>query len=118
MSQQDKPVVRLELPLTPGEVEPADLRGYRGLRFEARGEAGYAVVLRALNGRDHGGWERPFEAGGRWREIRMPFESLRYSNSVNTVAWSGADVTAVEFEIRGGKGEEAWLEIDNVEFFK
>jgi hypothetical protein len=99
-------------------VEPADLRGYRGLRFEARGEGGYTVVLRAMNGRDYGGWEAQFEAGGAWRDIRVPFASLRYTNSANEVTWSGADVTAVEIVIRRGKGEEAWLEIDNVEFFK
>ena len=118
MSRQEEPLVRLELPLTPGEVQPADLRAYQGLRFEARGEGGYAVVLRALNGRDYGGWQAPFEAGGEWREIRVPFESLRYSNAANTVAWSGADITAVEFEIRREKGDEAWLELDNVGFFK
>jgi hypothetical protein len=118
MSEKAEPVARLELPLTPGEVEPADLRAYGGLRFEARGQGGYSVLLRALNGRDYGGWEAPFEAGAQWRAVRVPFGSLRYTNAASAVTWSGTDVTTVEFAIRGAKGAEAWLEIDNVEFFK
>ena len=50
--------------------------------------------------------------------IAIEFASLSQQNSGTTVEWTGKDLTKLMFEIHRPSGEGAWLELDNIEWFK
>jgi hypothetical protein len=45
MAAKEHPYARLEIPLTPGEVELADVSRYHGVSFEARGEGAFRLLV-------------------------------------------------------------------------
>lgn len=93
------------LPLTPGQVAPADLSDYRSLRFDVRGDGEYELQIAQRRVRDGRYTPRPFTAEAKWRTVEMPIGRI-------------TDATALYFRIARGPGEEAWLELDNIELRK
>lgn len=100
LSDSARPYARINLPLTKGAVEPMDARAFTGVEFEARGRGAYS--LRAQTTRT------PFEAGPKWSTIRIPFDPQL----------DLARLTLLTFEIARPGGQRAWLELDNVRFYK
>jgi hypothetical protein len=105
MSGKDRPAAVMVLPLSKGAVAPVDASGFAGVEFEARGEGGYALVLRARDGQSRS----PFEATPKWERVRLPFSAFK--------APKPGQLTAIEFEIARPAGAKAFLEIDNVRFY-
>jgi hypothetical protein len=113
MAAKVRPYVRLDIPLTPGEVELADVSRYHGVSFEARGEGTFRLLVDSYGVRTGDPFASPFAASAGWRKIRVPFTSLR-RRAAGAAPWNPRDVRALVFEIAGPAGSGAWLEIDNV----
>ena len=118
MSDARRPFVSADLPLLPGAVEPADARGYRGIEFEARGEGEYRFIVATRHIRDYDYYESRFEADAAWKRVRIDFEQLRQPKAQRPVPWKGDDLTKLLFELRRDPGQAAWLELDNLRFYK
>jgi len=113
MAAKEHPYVRLEIPLTPGEVELADVSRYHGVSFEARGEGAFRLLVNSYGVRTGDPFASPFAAATAWRKIKIPFASLR-RRAGSAAVWNPRDLRALVFEIAGPAGSGAWLEIDNV----
>jgi hypothetical protein len=117
MSEKDRPAASMVLPLAPGAVEPVDARGFRGVEFEARGSGAYHLRAITRAARDRNAFAAEFNAAPAWRKTRIPFANLKQRPGGKAV-WSGADLLALEFDFDRKAGEKAWLEIDNLRFYK
>jgi imidazolonepropionase-like amidohydrolase len=113
MAAKERPYVRLEIPLTPGAVELADVSRYHGVSFEARGEGGFRLLVNSYGVRAGDPFASPFAASAAWRKIKIPFASLR-RRADGAAPWNPRDLRALVFEVAGPAGSGAWLEIDNV----
>jgi imidazolonepropionase-like amidohydrolase len=111
---KDDPYVRLELPLTAGEVELADVSQYSGVMFEARGEGKTRLVMYNYGTRLRDPFAAQFEISGEWRTVKVPFSMLEREEKG---LWSPKDVRAVMFELSGDAETSAWMELDNVRFY-
>lgn len=116
MAVKDDARAGVILPLTRGSVQPADVRAFKGVRLDVRGDGGdYDLMVNTLNGR----WARSFKAGPAWTTVEIPFAELKRAagRGSATTPWNGADV--VEVEVAGGRepGKKLWLEVDNVRFY-
>lgn len=116
MSVKDDPNAGVIIPLSRGSVEPVDVRAYKGVKFDVRGDGGaYQLGVNTLNGR----WESEVGSGPEWRTVEVPFSSLKRvsGRGAGTGPWSGDDV--LEVTIDGGRAaaQKMWLEIDNVTFY-
>ena len=109
MSQEKDTWGAVVLPLTPGQINPADLSDYQGVQFEARGEGGYTLEIDTKRSRAYDYPSAPFEAHAAWKQIRIPFAELGSE--------SPADATALLFRVRRQAGEQAWLELDNIRLY-
>jgi hypothetical protein len=112
MTEKDRPYASMVLPLSKGAVEPVDARAFAGVEFEARGEGAYSLAIHTRS-RGRAYFRARFEARPAWGKIRIPFTALEHAE-----AWGGGDLTALAFMIERPAGEQAWLEIDNVRFFR
>lgn len=115
MSEKDRPFARVNLPLTPGAVVPADARGYSGIAFDARGDGEYRVMVASRPQRSGAAPTAVFRAGAEWQQVRIPWKDLGRNP---TSTWSAAELTDVSFEIARAAGQKAWLELDNVRLVK
>jgi imidazolonepropionase-like amidohydrolase len=106
MSDKDRPLAAMVLPLSRGAVLPVDVSPWQGVEFEARGDGAYRLMLRWRGGEA----EAPFEAGAEWKRVRVPFGSLRGADLKETIA--------LEFVISRPAGGKAFLEIDNVRLYR
>ena len=123
MSSKDEAFVSADLPLRPGAIEPVDVSGYRGVRFDTRGDGEYRFRIATRGVRDYNYHSAIFEAGAEWSRVAIDFSSLSQQGvsqqSTGIPArWAGDDATKLMFEIHGPSGEGAWLELDNIELFK
>jgi hypothetical protein len=116
MAAKEHPYARLEIPLTPGEVELADVSRYHGVSFEARGEGAFRLLVSSYGVRAGDSLASPFAAATAWRKIKIPFASLK-RRAGGAAPGSLRDWRALVFEIAGPAGSGAWLEIDNVGFY-
>jgi len=116
MAAKEHPYVRLEIPLTPGAVELADVSRYHGVSFEARGEGVFRLLANSYGARAGDPLASAFPAATAWRKIRIPFTSLR-RRAGGAAPENLHDWRALVFEIAGPAGSGAWLEIDNVGFY-
>lgn len=119
MSSAERPFARATVPLTRGAVEPADARGWRGVRFDARGDGGsYRLLIPTRGARDGADFQATFEARPKWQTIRIDFASLKQEETKTPAAWTGADLLLLSFEVARPPGALGWLELDNVRFYK
>jgi hypothetical protein len=116
MAARDHPFVRMEFPLTPGAVELADLTGYTGIAFDARGEGAYRLIMNSYGVRTSDPYLTPFSATAEWQTIRVLFASLR-RRAADAGPWTRSDARSVIFELSAAAEKGAWLELDNVKFY-
>ncbi|MGQ9919486.1 MAG: amidohydrolase family protein [Bryobacteraceae bacterium] len=106
MSDKDRPLAAMVLPLSKGAVLPVDLGAWQGVEFEARGDGGYQLWLRWRGGEA----QAPFEAGPAWRRVRVPFASFVKADLKQAIS--------LEFVISRPAGQKAFLELDNVRLYR
>ncbi|EJL36065.1 amidohydrolase, imidazolonepropionase [Caulobacter sp. AP07] len=117
MAMKARPTAGVIIPLTRGSIQPVDARAFKGVRFEVRGDGDYALGVTTTGGR----WSAPFSAGAAWQTVEVPFSALKglsyRGEKDDKAAWTGADLTEVEF--MGGRqgGAKLWMEVDNVTFY-
>lgn len=118
MSQKDLPYARVNIPLSRGAIEPVDARAFRGIRFETRGEGEYHLLVptRGVPGTNF--YQAPFTGSAAWKTVRIPFSALKQATGKSVAPWTGSDLLMVGFEMARRAGEMAWLQIDNVQFYK
>lgn len=105
MSDKDRPLAAMVLPLSKGAVLPVDLSPWRGVEFEARGGGAYQLLLRWRGGEA----AVPFEAGPRWTRLRLPLTAFTAADLKETIS--------LEFVISRPAGQKAFLELDNVRLY-
>ncbi len=106
MSDKERPLAAMTLPLSKGAVLPVDVSAWRGIEFEARGDGMYQLLLRWRGGEA----QAPFEAGPEWRRVRIPFSSFGQPDLKETIA--------LEFVISRPAGQKAFLALDNVRLYR
>jgi hypothetical protein len=115
MAAKDAPFVRVELPLTPGAIELADLSQYAGVTFEVRGEGQGKLLVSSYHLRNSDSYSAPFAAGAEWQSVKIPFAELRKREG--TERWDAKDARSLLFELSAPPSSAAWLELDNVRFY-
>ena len=120
MSVQARPFVRLNVPLSRGAIEPVDVRAFRGVRFDVRGEGDYRLVIPTREVRSTQAYfQAPFTANAKWETVSIEFSALKSGTQNNSqLVWTGADALLLSFEIARPAGATGWLELDNIRFFK
>ncbi|MCJ2185743.1 CIA30 family protein [Novosphingobium sp. 2638] len=103
------------VPLTRGSVTPVDLRGYKGLRFDIRGEGEYLVRLNGVAG----SWEARVTAKPGWTTVELPFTALSpvARRGKEGAAYTGDGLTQVEIGGSRAAGQRLWLQADNIRFY-
>lgn len=117
MAEKNHPFVRLNIPLSPGAIEPVDVRSYKGIRFAARGEGTYQLIVPTRSVRDYGFYRMRFSAAATWKTVTVPFTQLQQEDARTPVPWTGEDVQMLSFEIARPSATGAWLELDNVRLY-
>jgi hypothetical protein len=114
MSEKDRALGRADIPLGRGAIEPVDASAFRGVRFDARGDGDYQLIVSAHDAPD---FHASFKASPQWRTIRIDFSSLKPPQEQNA-PWPGDRLWMLSFEIARPAGAFAWLEIDNLKFYR
>jgi imidazolonepropionase-like amidohydrolase len=117
MADKEHPWVRLELPLTPGAFELADVTRYTGISFDVRGEAAARLLVQTYGVRNSDAWASAFTPTGEWQTVKIPFAGLKRKTEGGP-SWTGKDARALLFELSGTAGSKNWLELDNVQFYQ
>lgn len=118
MAEKDQPYARVVVPLTRGAVVPADLRPFRGVEFEARGEGNYRLIIPTLNVRDSNYFSAPFTADATWRTVKIDFAALKPTDETSEPrTWMGDDALMLIFSLSRRAGEPGRLELDNIRFY-
>ena len=115
MAAKDRPYVRVELPLTPGAIELADVSRYAGVTFEVRGEGEGKLVVSSYHVRNGDAFAAPFATSPEWQTVKIPFAELRQRSG--DAHWDAKDARALFFELSAAPSASAWLELDNVKFY-
>jgi imidazolonepropionase-like amidohydrolase len=115
MGPRERPFSLLQIPLTPGAVELADISTFHGISFDVRGEGNYRLKALAYAVRTGGDFEAPFQAGPDWKTQKIDFSSLTRQGP--PVPWTGKDVRMIQFELSGAPGSHQWMELDNLRFY-
>jgi Amidohydrolase family/Carbohydrate binding domain (family 11) len=118
MSEKDRPYIRINVPLSRGAIEPVDAREFRGLRFDARGDGDYRLIVPTSGVRDSGYFQAAFRADSQWQTVSIDFSSLTQAGARTPVKWMGDDLLMLSFEIARPASSFVWLELDNVRFYK
>jgi imidazolonepropionase-like amidohydrolase len=118
MSEKDRPYIRINLPLNRGAIEPVDAREFRGVRFDARGDGNYRLIIPTSGVRDSAYFQAAFKADSQWQTVSVDFSSLTQAGGRTAVKWKGDDLLMLNFEIARPAGSFVWLELDNVRFYK
>jgi hypothetical protein len=114
MSEKDRALGRVDIPLSRGAIEPVDATVFRGVSFDVRGDGDYQLIASAYGPLN---FHAPFKASPQWRTIRIDFSSFRQPQA-QSVPWPGDKLRMLSFEIARPAGTFAWLEIDNLRFYR
>jgi imidazolonepropionase-like amidohydrolase len=117
LSEVQRPYFRLIVPLSRGAVEPVDASAFHGLRFEVRGSGSYRLLVATREVRSSAYFQAPFQASSEWTTVSLDFTTLKQEGK-STNAWTGKDLQMVMFEVARKPGESAWLELDNLKFYR
>jgi imidazolonepropionase-like amidohydrolase len=115
MGPRERPFSLLQIPLTPGAVELADVSAFHGISFDVRGDGAYRLKALAYAVRSGSDFEASFQAGADWKTQRIDFSS--FTRQGPPVPWTGRDVRMLQFELSGPPGSRQWLELDNLRFY-
>ena len=114
LAAKEAPYVRLDLPLTKGGIDLANVSAYRGISFLARGECSCRVVMDEYKVRNRDFFQASFPVSGKWTKVKIPFSDLHTRAKRD---WNPQDLREIEFELAGPAGSRVWLELDDVEFY-
>jgi hypothetical protein len=114
MSEKDRAFGRADIPLSRGAIEPVDAGAFRGVRFDARGDGDYQLIVSAYGATN---FQAPFKASPQWQTFRIDFSSLKQPQD-QSASWLGDKLRMLSFEIARPAGAFAWLEIDNLKFYR
>jgi imidazolonepropionase-like amidohydrolase len=114
MSEKDRAMGRVDIPLSRGALEPVDASAFRGVSFDARGDGDYRFIASAYGAPN---FHAPFKASPEWQTVRIDFSSLKQIQG-DGVPWPGDKLRTLSFEIARPAGTFAWLEIDNLKFYR
>jgi Complex I intermediate-associated protein 30 (CIA30) len=117
MSQSERPFARAWLALTRGDLQPVDVSGFTGVRFDARGEGRYRIALPTRGIRDGRYYHATFAGAPAWTPVTVPFATLEQTGKGPGVPWSGTDVLEIDFDINREPDTVGWLEIDNLRLY-
>jgi hypothetical protein len=84
------------------------------VRFDARGDGDYQLIVSAYGAPN---FQTPFKASPLWQTIRIDFSSLKQLQG-QSAPWPGDKLRMLSFEIARAAGTFAWLEIDNLKFYR
>lgn len=119
MSVQAHPFARLNIPLSRGSIEPVDVRAFRGVRFDVRGDGEYRLIVPTREIRNGNGYfQAPFRAGAKWEAVSLAFSELKTTMADRGVIWTGEDVLMLSFEMSRSPEATVWLELDNLRLYK
>jgi len=107
LAAKERPYVRLELPLTPGAVEAADVSAHKGVSFDVRGEAAGRMLAYVPGAAARAGQAAPFTLLPEWQTVKIPLETLKNPTAMRALA----------FELSGAPESTVWMELDNVRFY-
>lgn len=121
LSSKPEPFAAAILPLSRGSVEPVDLRGYRGLRFDIRGDADKPATLE-YRGVNNSRWSYKLQTQPGWQTVEVAFDALQAQPSLRgeegaLPVWTGDNLQQLVFSVEGKPGEKVWLQLDNVVFY-
>jgi hypothetical protein len=116
MAVKADPQAAIVIPLTAGSIVPADVRKYKGIKLDIRGDGPYEVAFNTLGGT----WQTSVNGEAKWQTVNVPFAQLkrvRGRAEFPSDDWTGNNVTEVEIKAHRKGGDKAWVEIDNVGFY-
>lgn len=116
LGAKPRPFAQLILPLTPGAIELADARGFAGVAFDARGSGKYDLLFDSYALPDDDWFHAGFAAGATRCGVHLPFAAFASRAAAATLDL--ARLRALIVQLRGEPGGKAWLEIDNIRFYK
>lgn len=115
MAVKDDAYAGFAIPLTQGSITPVRLAGYRGLRFDLRGEGIYSVRINGLDGV----WEANVKGSSRWTTVTLSFDQFVpvSRRGKPSPAFTGDGI--VQIEVGGSRkaGASMWLYVDNMNFY-
>ena len=117
LGEKDRAFTRLTLPFSGGGLLPVDAQTYQGVQFEVRGEGAYQLLVSTQSGRGEGALRADFSAGPTWTTVRIPFSQLKRETAASP-EWRGAELLSLAFELTGNGGQQRWMEVDNVAFYR
>lgn len=115
LSIKDDPYAGIAIPLTRGSVQGVDLRGYKGVRVDIRGNGAYAVKFNGFGS----SWTALVSASDGWTTVDVPFSALKpvVMGKRAGTPWSADGIVQVELGATRDPGERIWMQIDNVRFY-
>ena len=116
MGARARPFAQLILPLTPGAIELADARGFAGVAFDARGNGNYELIFDSYAIPDDNWFRAGFRAGETRCAVRIPFTVFTSPDAGSTLDL--ARLRALIVRLKGEPGGKAWLEVDNIRFYR
>ena len=116
MGPKKENYVRLDMPLTDGEVTLADLSKYKGIEFDVRGEGSFRLLVNTYDARVRDYYAAAFDATAQWHRVHIPFSEL-HTKSNTSFPWNPKSARSLLFEVTGIAGSNEWIELDNVRLF-
>jgi hypothetical protein len=111
MAIKDNAFVGIAFPLTRGSVVPADLGGYRGLRFDLKGEGPFTVRLQGPTSR----WAASVNGAADWQTVVMPFSSLKPDAPERP--WDPGAIFQIEISATRPGGQTISMQLDDVTLY-
>ena len=115
MSPKTSAHTDLEMPLTRGGVELADISAFKGIKFAVRGEGDYRLLLDSYGLRQSDWPAATFAGKAGWKTVKIPFSKFQKENSTSPLPLRS--IRALNFELARPAGTDAWLEIDDVKLY-
>ncbi len=116
LGDSKQPYSQLVIPLTKGAIELVDARGFGGISLVARGEGRFSLGFDSYAVGESDWFEARFEVGIDRREVRVPFSAFTSRDGSRTLDL--ARLRAVIVLIEGKPDSKAWLEMENVRFYR
>ncbi len=110
-----RPYVRLEVPVTPGAVELADVSAFSGVTVDVRGPGKYRLLLKTYGIRDQDWYAADIPGSVDWKTVRIPFSEMKRESGGDP--WSKRDLRSLIFQVMGAPDGRTFLQLDNLAFY-